>query len=176
VTVQNNAWQGATGGGILGLIVLFIDVMIFCMFVSHPTSSSLFSRHHLHLLFDSQQNVSERLADHISLHSLQLRSFNPPARRHKRPSGPSVSSSFPSSVRSSTICSASARSTSPALDTRRLSRLDWGRDLGEGITRMVCRRIVSEPEQAKDQCCDSLVYTHPQRNALRRVRDEIGRV
>jgi len=41
VTIQNNAWQGATGGGILGLIVLFIDVMIFCMFVPDPKSSPL---------------------------------------------------------------------------------------------------------------------------------------
>ena len=38
VTIAGNAMSqgGAAGGGILGLLVLFIDVFIFCMFVAVP--------------------------------------------------------------------------------------------------------------------------------------------
>lgn len=35
-TIQDNAWKFGTGGGIIGLIVLVMDVIVFCMFQPLP--------------------------------------------------------------------------------------------------------------------------------------------
>ena len=98
-TVVDNAWSYGTGGGLLGLVVLILDVIIFGMFI-------LLVR-------------SPFLSTHFA-NSLQPRSSSPTARPPLSSSGCSSSSSSPSSEPSSTGSSPTATPTTAVQGRTRL--------------------------------------------------------
>jgi hypothetical protein len=127
---HGNTWQYGAGGGVVGFIVLILDIIVFSKSLNAPTSLQLFNSPPCSTCpcydFLPRSQTESACPLHLGACTLirkpQSRSSNPTAQSHTSSSGVSWSSSSLSSVLSSTGCSPTVRHTTLVEDTRLLHR------------------------------------------------------